>query len=393
MAATAKAPVYFLAHAGAELYGADRVCLESAKALVSAGAQVAVSLPCGGPLVKMLDDAGARVFICPSPVLRKSMLNPWGLLRLAGAAVAGSVRGIRLLRKIRPDALYVNTVTIPLWPVLGKTLRIPVLVHVHEAERTAAKPVRTALALPLMCAARIVCNSNYSALALAETLPRLAGRTRVVDNAVPGPTAPAAARTTLGPPLRVLYVGRLSQRKGVHTAIAAVAQARAGGLDVELDIVGAVFPGNEGYLDSLHGQVAAQGVGRAVHFHGFDPDVWKWFAACDVAVMPSAGDEPFGDTAVEAVQAGRPVIASRTPGLAEAVGGYACVQLVPVGDPAAMAAALRLVQSEWPELAAAAVKDSAAAATRHSPARYGARIQAELLDLLPAADAARRLPT
>lgn len=390
MAATADAPVFFLAHAGAELYGADRVFLESAKALVAAGAQVAVALPCGGPLVKMLDDAGARVFICPSPVLRKSMLNPLGLLRLAGEAVAGAVRGIRLLRKIRPDALYVNTVTIPLWPVLGKLLRLPVLVHVHEAERTAAKLVRTALALPLMCATRIVCNSHYSAQALAEALPRLAGRTKVVYNGLPGPPAPAAARTTLGPPLRVLYVGRLSQRKGVHTAIDAVVLARAAGLDVELDIVGAVFEGNEAYLDSLHEQVAARDAGGAVHFHGFDPDVWKWFSACDVAVVPSAGDEPFGDTAVEAVLAGRPVIASRTPGLAEATGGYACVQLVEAGDPASMAAALALVQSQWPDLAAAAAKDAAVAAARHSPARYGSRIQAELMDLLPVADAQRR---
>lgn len=390
MAATADAPVFFLAHAGAELYGADRVFLESARALVAAGSQVSVALPCGGPLVKMLVDAGARVFISPSPVLRKSMLNPLGLLRLAGAAVAGSVRGVRLLREIRPDAVYVNTVTIPLWPVLGKLLRIPVLVHVHEAERTAAKPVRTALAFPLLCAARIVCNSRYSALALAEALPRLAGRAVVVDNAVPGPPAPAAPRTTLGPPLRVLYLGRLSARKGVHTAIAAVVQARAGGLDAELDIVGAVFEGNEAYLDSLHRQVADSGAGAAVHFDGFDADVWKWFAACDVAVVPSAGDEPFGDTAVEAVLARRPVIASRTPGLAEAAGGYACVQLVEAGDPAAMAAALQTLTAQWPVFSGAAVNDSAAAAARHSPARYGARIRAELMELLPGAAAVRR---
>lgn len=376
-------PVFFLTHAGAELYGADRVFLESARALAATGARVVTVLPCDGPLVALLHDAGSEVFISSSPVLRKSMLSPLGLMRLASSAITGAVRGIRLLRNTRPATIYVNTVTTPLWPLLGKLLRIPVLVHVHEAERTAPKALRTALAAPLLLADSIVCNSNYSAGALHEVIPRLAPRTTVVYNGLPGPATVIRARELADPPLRVLYVGRLSERKGVHTLIEAMSQVRAKGLNARLDVVGAVFPGNEEYLVSLQRQVAAADLTDMVYFQGFDPQVWDWFAACDVAVVPSAVDEPFGDTAVEAVLAARPVIASRTPGLTEAAGDYACVQLVESGAANAIAQAIEKVHAHWQEFSTAAYADSAAAALKHSPELYGHRIYDELLALLP----------
>lgn len=383
-------PVFFLTHAGAELYGADRVFLESARALAATDARVVTVLPCDGPLVSLLNDAGSEVFISPSPVLRKSMLSPLGLVRLTGSFITGAARGVRLLRKIRPETIYVNTVTTPLWPFLGKLLRIPVLVHVHEAERTAPKLLRTALAFPLIFADSIVCNSSYSAGALHEVIPRLAPRTKVVYNGLPGPETVIRAREIAHPPLRVLYVGRLSERKGVHTLIEAMSQLQATGLDARLDVVGAVFPGNEEYLASLERQVAAASLSDVVQFRGFDPQVWDWFASCDVAAVPSAVDEPFGDTAVEAVLAARPVIASRTPGLTEAAGDYDCVQLVESGNAAALAQAIQNVHEQWPDFSAAAFTDSAAAALKHSPELYGQRIYDELLALLPAPTAVTR---
>ena len=45
---------------------------------------------------------------------------------------------------IRPDVMYVKTVTIPLWIIAARLARKPVVVHVHEAETDAAKPLRAA---------------------------------------------------------------------------------------------------------------------------------------------------------------------------------------------------------------------------------------------------------
>lgn len=370
-----------VAHSGAELYGADRVLLESVRAFVADGSVVLVTVPSTGPLLAQLKIAGAEVEICQTPVLRKSALSVRGLLGLAGESVTGAWRGYRLLRRFRPDAVYVNTVTIPLWPALGRLAGAPVLVHVHEAEKTAAKPLRTALALPLLFSSSIVANSRYSADALAEALPRLRQRSTVIYNGLPGPVAPAPPGQVPGSPMRMLYLGRISQRKGVHTAIAAVAAAAKNGLEVTLEIVGAVFPGNEAYLESLHTQIREAGLVEKVTFSGFHDEVWTALAGCDVVVIPSEIDEPFGDTAVEAVLAARPVVVSRTPGLSEAVGAFASAQFFVPNDVESLVAALAVVHRDWSLFRGRAMADSVTAAAQYSPDAYGLRICQELTRL------------
>jgi len=363
-----------VAHPAADLYGSDRVLLESVQALLERGHRVAVALPGPGPLVEQLRSRGAHVEFCPTPVLRKSLLSPAGLLRLGFEGARGLYRGAALVRRHRPDVLYVSTVTIPLWPLLGRLAGVRTVIHVHEAERHAARPLRIALALPLLLAHRIVANSNYSVATLEESLPALRGRARVLYNGVPGPGKPEPARTTLDGGLRVAYVGRLSHRKGVDVAVEAVAELRRSGVAATLDLVGAVFPGYEDFERGLRGRVRELGLEEAVAFHGFQPRTWDVLAAADAAVVPSRLDEPFGNTAVEAVLAARPVVVSNTSGLREAAAGYSSALSAAPGDAAALAGALARIAAEWDSFRAAAAADAAIAGERHSPARYRSSI-------------------
>jgi hypothetical protein len=75
-------------HPGAELYGSDRVLLESVSALLT-GSAVVVALPADGPLAGELRRRGARVVACRMPVLRKAVLRPAGLAGLVRDAVTG----------------------------------------------------------------------------------------------------------------------------------------------------------------------------------------------------------------------------------------------------------------------------------------------------------------
>lgn len=61
---------------------------------------------------------------------------------------------------------------------------------------------------------------------------------------------------------------------------------------------------------------------------------------CAVGLVPSVGPEAFGIVAIEAMSAGRPVIASATGGLADIVVDGRSGLLVPPGDAGALAAAL-----------------------------------------------------
>src|SRR5689334_8152458 len=112
-------------HPSAELYGSDRVLLESVDAFVGAGFDVVVTLPASGPLVGELERRRVDVVLCRTPVLRKSLLSAGGLVGFAASVVRAAGPGWRLIRGVRPDVVYVSTITTPLWLLLARSARVP----------------------------------------------------------------------------------------------------------------------------------------------------------------------------------------------------------------------------------------------------------------------------
>jgi glycosyltransferase involved in cell wall biosynthesis len=363
-----------VAHPGAELYGSDRMLAESVSGLIAEGSRVVVALPAAGPLVAELEVRGAEVRVCRMPVLRKSALSPRGAAALLADCLRGLPEAVRLLRVTGARTVYVSTITLPVWPVLARFMRRRVVLHVHEAESGAARVVRRLLAAPARFAHVVLVNSRYSRDVLLESTPWAAGRTVVVDNGVAGPAHPVPPRPEIAGPLRLVYVGRLSPRKGPQVAVAALAELARRGVDARLRLVGSVFPGYEWFEADLRRQVDRAGLTGRVEFAGFIPDIWAELHEADAVLVPSVLDEPFGNTAVEAVLAGRPVVVSATSGLVEAAAGYASAQTVPPGDAPAWADALQRVVADWPSLRGAAVRDAAVARRRHAPERYRSRV-------------------
>lgn len=354
----------------ADLYGSSRMLAESVIGFRRAGLDVVAVLPYDGPLAGELRSHGARVEICVTPTLRKQFLSPVGLVRLAALAVGAIPRAVRLLRRTRPAVVYVNTITDPFWVVVARLCGIPVVCHVHEAETSAPAPVRRALAAPLLAASGLIANSRFTAAVPTASFGRLAERFHVVHNGLTSPPRPRSPRAEIDGPIRLLFVGRLSERKGVEDAVDAVGMLVARGADVRLDVVGEVFPGYEWFEDSLRRRISDAGLDRHVTLCGFDPDVWSHLADCDIVLVPSRLDEGFGNAAVEATLAARPVIATGTSGLLEAVEGYASARSVPPTAPSAIADAVDGLVADWDRIRLAAVDDATIAAARHDPDRY-----------------------
>jgi GT2 family glycosyltransferase len=380
--APAAVDTVLVAHPGAELYGSDRVLLESVTALAR-DRRVVVVLPQGGPLVAELEARGAVVETCAMPVLRKAALRPSGALRLAADACRGLLPAVRLVWRHGRGGVYVSTLTIPSWVVLSRLLRRPVLCHVHEAESTAPRPVRRAMAVGPLLADSVVVNSRYSLAVLADVAPAVRRRSTVVYNGVPGPDDVVPAREQLTGPVRLLFIGRLSPRKGPQVAVAALAELVARGLDARLDLLGSVFDGYEWFAEELHDLVRDAGLTDRVEFLGFRSEIWPVLAASDVVLIPSVGDEPFGNTAVEAVLAARPLVVSAGSGLQEAADGYPSAQAVAPGEAGLWADAVQRVVATWPTRRHQALEDAAAARHRHDPRAYQDRlhrVMAELAD-------------
>ena len=360
---------HLLVHPGWELFGSDRMLLESARGLREEGERVVVALPAHGPLVERLQAVGAEVLIPPMFVLRKSSLHPRNWLRTARDAVRGIAASVAIVRRLRPRTLYVSTIVLPTWPLIGRLARVPTVTHVHEAEASASRLVNLALYAPHLASHRLIANSRFTLQTMRTVLPVLARRTSVILNGVASPESVAPPRGRIDR-LRIGYVGRLSHRKGPDVAVEALALLAAAGVDAELHLVGAVFAGNEDYDRQLRDRAAALGIEDRVVRLGFRTDIWPLLGDVDVLVVPSRLDESFGNTAVEGVLAARPVIASDIAGLREAVGAYQGTTFVAPGDADELAAALRGVLDEWQPRRAAALTDREEAAARFAPEAY-----------------------
>ncbi|MCL2465737.1 MAG: glycosyltransferase family 4 protein [Micrococcales bacterium] len=357
-----------VAHPSPDLYGSDLQMLESVAALVADGWEVTVVLPGDGPLAPKAAATGAQVRLARFPVLRKALLHPARLVGFALEALRAVLAARRWLRHEQVDVLYVNTLTLPVWVLAGRLAGTKVLVHVHEAEDDAPVVLRAALTAPLLLAHTVVANSRAAAAALARPFAMLARRTQVVYNGVAGPPEPPSPPLRTDP-LRLLLVGRLSPRKGTDVALEAVAQLVADGRDVVLDLAGTAFTGYEWFADQLAERAGAQDLAGRVNLRGYVSDRWAALAAADVVLVPSRV-EPFGNTAVEAMLAARPVVVSATQGLVEIVTDGATGLRVPPDDPTALAAAVARLADDHELATHLATRGREEALHRFGVARY-----------------------
>jgi hypothetical protein len=323
---------------------------------------------------------GLDLDLAQFPVLRKALLRPGALLRLLARLPLDLARLVRRIRAAAPDVVYVNTVTIPWWTLAARLAGVPALVHVHEAEELSAPATRKLLYAPLLLADTVVANSSTTRRVLLGSHRRLARRLAVVPNGLPDHGSVRADPT----PGRIVLVTRLSPRKGVDVALEAVAELRSAGRDVSLEICGSAYPGYEWFADQLRARAAEADLTGAVHFAGYVSPVVGALAGAEVVIAPSLG-ESFGNAAVEAMLAGRPLVASDVQGLAEIVDDGRTGLLVPPGDSAALAAAIARLLDD-PQLAGRlAGAGRADALDRFSAARYR-RQMAEQAGLLVRVD-------
>lgn len=137
----------------------------------------------------------------------------------------------------------------------------------------------------------------------------------------------------------LLFVGTAEPRKGLDTLLDALVEP-----SLEEEILVVVGPRGWGGVNVGQG-AEARGIGDRVTVTGRvdDADLASLYAGASLVVMPSRA-EGFGLPVLEAMALGVPVVTSDDPALQEVGGGAA--RIFPVGDPAALSAAIAHVLSD-----------------------------------------------
>ena len=175
---------------------------------------------------------------------------------------------------------------------------------------------------------------------------------------------------------RLLYVGRLDPRKGVDTAVEALAHLPA---KARLDLVGGWDAREEQRLRDL---AAQRGVADRVHFAGHRgrDDIAVAYGQADVVLFPVIWEEPWGLVPLEAMARGRPVVATGRGGSGEYLrDGTNCV-LFEAGDPRSLADAVARVAQD-PALRSRLRAGGLETAPRHTEAVLNEAVERALLEV------------
>ncbi len=296
--------------------------------------------------------------------------DDWRPTRRGGAAVEDAGRVLRLsgpdalpaaeffARDFRPEIAHVHADL--LWPfAAGLGVPTALSVHVLHAEQNrvlgiAERTLSLAAQERALAAAEVVLAPSR---AVAALVPGARLAPLGVDDAPPGvadalladaPATPHAGVARAG----VLYAGRFADIKGTDVFFAAAAR-----LDARCIAAGGV-PGNPRAENRWRRRAGA------VECLGWLDDLAPLYTRAAVVAVPSRF-ETFGQSALEAMRHGAPVVASRAGALPELVEHGVTGLLVPPGDPDALAAAVASLLADPARAAALGAAAAARVRERH----------------------------
>lgn len=264
-----------------------------------------------------------------------------GLNRKTDISVALRLR--TLLKNERPDILHTYLLHANvLGRIIGRIVGVPAVIG---SERTIGQArlcgrLATKLTNPLTDAVEV--NSEIGGKAIAAGLGVPEEKIEVVRsgldlNAFGSSTKRSEIRSQLGVDNDrhlVVYVGRLLQVKGVEYGIRAFASALAQSPGMHMALAG---EGDQ--LDHLKCLALELGIRENLTFLGVRNDLPDLLSAADSVLLPSL-NEGFPRAAIEAMAAGKPIIATRVGGTPEAIIDGETGILVSSKDTKAMSAAL-----------------------------------------------------
>jgi glycosyltransferase involved in cell wall biosynthesis len=307
--------------------GAENVVVMLANGLARRGVQVTVCTRAGGNLAPRLEAVGLRV------LEKRGRLDPGYVWRLC-----------ELIRRLQIDVVHAHLFGNNLYGALAGLLtgrRVVLTSHGWDCLRS-RKRILAYRALSRLADAVVTVSAQ-----LREDFGRRVGLgeggVRLVPNGIDvssldrGEERPAT-RARLGVPddaPLIGAVGNIKPVKGYDVLLRALPRVLESHREARLVIAGGVW-GQERYAARLAELAASLGLRERVQFLGLRQDVPDLLRAMDLYVLPSRS-EGTSIALLEAMAAGKPIVATRVGGTPRVVEDGVTARLVPPDDPEALA--------------------------------------------------------
>lgn len=312
-------------HAGAEMYGADKILLELVSGLDKTEFHPIVVLPNDGILRKKMQENGIEVHIIEYPILRRKYFNPKGIAEYGATYFSRSKEIVKLLRGRRIDIIHVNTTAVLEGIYLKKKLRSKLIWHVHEIILHPKSIYKFLSMLIGKYSDKTVAVSKAVKRHLIDSGYIKNNQVEVIYNGVDSNRfSPNVDNEYLyeewnvpKDSIKVGMIGRVNAWKGQGDFLKATKGLLKKYPNLYLFIVGSAFAGEEWRVEELKKKISEIPENERIIFSEFRTDTPAIHSFLDVFVLPSTNPDPLPTVVLEAMSSGTPVIGYRHGGVVE----------------------------------------------------------------------------
>lgn len=332
-------------HVVSDMYGSSKVLLHAVTALKQKGHNVCVVVSEEGPLTIALQNAGIQTKIIRLGILRRRYFNFLGIINRVVVLTRAFFALKKLCKVQQIDLIYTNTAPVVIGGLLAKFTGIKNVWHLHEILEPKSFMHRFFGKLINATASKVIVVSNAVYNNWAGIID--ARKMVTVYNGYNTSANDALADETITPPainnlrehlgitantVLVGMVGRINNIKGQPYFIQIAAAAKAAGLNCHFVMIGDAYTGYEYLYKTLEQQIQNLGVQDMVTNLYYQPNAASLIQELDIFVLPSIKPDSFPVVVLEAMAAGKPVLATAQGGALEQIEDCVTGFLVPIND-------------------------------------------------------------
>lgn len=317
-------------HQSAELYGSDKTLLTLVSELAGNDYLPIVVLPNDGPLKIALENIGIKVLIFPVIKISRKMFTPFNLLALPFQAFRSLIALKKISKKHEIEIVYSNTLAVLVGFLFAKMFNKKHIWHIHEIiEQPKFVSKIFAKLISSKTNTQLIFNSFATQAFWRRISSETMGANEVVWNGIENPkmnTEPSIIEQNRfqywqanDHDIVIGLIGRINKWKGHKLLLEAFQKISDKFPNTRVAFVGSCPPGQDHFLHEIKEQISQMQLENRVIIRPFQNNIFDVWTSIDIAVVPSTEPEPFGLVAIEAMLAGKPVIAANHGGLAEII--------------------------------------------------------------------------
>ncbi|MHA7130743.1 glycosyltransferase family 4 protein [Algoriphagus namhaensis] len=341
--------VLFL-QSSSELYGSGKIILQVLKIYQKQGLTPIVVLTGPGPIEAELEALGIRFYIQNLGILRRKYLSLSGLWNRWQMNQQSFAFLNELDQQYHFELVYSNTLAVVVGAFWASQKRIPHIWHIHE--------ILLGPRILVSFLRRLLDKSTPAPVVVSEAVQRhwksklKIAKPRVIHNAIPYSEFLQEDFEQIEElkgdvdELVITMIGRINPGKGQLFFLDIAQELLQTYPQCKFLLVGDPFPGYESIEESIQRRIQSEGLSKSVFHLGFREDIPAILHSTDIFVLPSILPDSFPTVILEAMAAGKPIVATESGGATEMVVEGETGFLIPMGDVSAARAAIeKLINS------------------------------------------------